>query len=592
MKYLFFAMLLLLQARFAFSQSDNIDLLVQSPDGKTVKLVWFLKNGDPAINGFDIKRKEGLGPWVKLNSAPILPGISAKKKLAIVESDNVELSHLKDKFASMLKSGVLKETDNATYLQELNKNDKEVQDINALMSVDYDVALICGFAYVDHTVTNKTSYQYGLFKQGTDVLLDKVSWNYGEVPDLNLVQEITSRSAPGRNGIDLIWNADNAKMKAAYVAGFNVYRQGIRLNEHPVTAANSMSASEFEWLDKSASSTSPNQYSISATSLFGIEGTIKPYTYNPEEHPASYKKAEVTQITSIGYYFKEGMNVQWTFPKEYERFLKGFYVEKDNMPAGYVPSSKLLPPSDRSYIDKSPSQVSGYIRVRVVAVYNDKTNVPGIEKLYNYFPLREPPRPLNTKIKGSLAEKKFAIKITWDPRINGDSLTDYYTVYMFDPVYNKFNAISEKLSYKTTSFNYTIQHGQAATYRFCVTAISKTRTESLAGDTVAIQVPSFELPEPDLKMTAVMGKAANLEWQYPDIKDLKGFRLFQSDSLIAGETVLNKSAREFTTPVLPPGKNYIFSIKAVSDNGIISRPSQPVQASIPEEKKQPLPDYR
>jgi len=58
--YLLLLFAFLLSAHVAFSQSDNTDLLVQSPDGKTVKLVWFLKSGNPGITGFDIKRKEGL----------------------------------------------------------------------------------------------------------------------------------------------------------------------------------------------------------------------------------------------------------------------------------------------------------------------------------------------------------------------------------------------------------------------------------------------------------------------------------------------------------------------------------------------------
>ena len=54
----FIGILLCIQPLFA--QNENVSLLVQSPDGKTVKLIWVLKNWSSEITGFDIKRKEGL----------------------------------------------------------------------------------------------------------------------------------------------------------------------------------------------------------------------------------------------------------------------------------------------------------------------------------------------------------------------------------------------------------------------------------------------------------------------------------------------------------------------------------------------------
>jgi hypothetical protein len=577
----------------AFAQNDNTDLLVQSPDGKTVKLVWFLKSGNPAITGFDVKRKEGLGQWVKLNTEPILPAISLKKKLSIVESDNTEIGRIRDKQSDLFKQGKLKEINNSNYLAKLNTNDQEISHIAAMISLDYDIALIAGFGYVDHTVSNKTTYEYALFIQGTDILLDKVSWNYGEIPDLNVVHDITSRSTPGKNGITIIWTADPAKMKTGYVAGFNIYRQGIRLNEHPVVAANDKEPAEFSWFDKSAGSSSAMQYSISAGSLFGIEGIIKPYTYNPQDHPASYKQTEVKEITSLGYYFKEGIKVQWSFPKDQEHFLKGFYLEKDNMPEGYQQVSGLLDPSERGYIDKTPSPVTGYIRIRVVAVYNDKTAVPGIEKLYNYFPLREPPRPLGIQAKGVTEDKKFTVKLTWEPKINGDSATDCYVVYLFDQLNSKFTPVPMKGLLKTNNYNYVLQHGVAGTYRFYVTALSRSKAESLPGDTVSIQAPSLDLPQPVVAKAIQDSNRVIIQWQYPDVADLKGFRIYRNDTLLAGEAILGKNLREYTDVGLFFGARYNFTIKAVSDKEIISDMSRPATLllEVPAVKKAAS-DYR
>src|SRR5271156_4743546 len=228
----FFA--ILLSVKLLFAQSENVNLLVQSPDGKTVKLLWFIKNMDNSITGFDIKRKEGLGDWVKLNAEPVLPEISTKNKLAVVESDKSEASRIKARLFQLISEHKLMEIEHNEYLRKLMSDDKDIKEITRMMALDYDIALINGFAYVDHTVTSKTEYQYGLFIQGTNKLLAKVLWNYGEIPDLNMISEITSKATTKAKGIQIIWNADVDKMKSADVAGFNIYRQGIRLNTIPI----------------------------------------------------------------------------------------------------------------------------------------------------------------------------------------------------------------------------------------------------------------------------------------------------------------------------------------------------------------------
>lgn len=562
------------------AQTGNVNLLAQSADGKTVKLVWFFKSWSSDISGFDIKRKEGLQGWVKLNSEPILPAISTKKKLSIVESDKSEEGRLKLKLYKLISSHTLRETDNSTFVQTLSNNSSALLDISNMISRDYDIALLAGFAFIDRTVIRKTNYRYGLFVAGTDKLLAEDTWNYGEIPEMNMVQEITSRATTGKKGIQLIWNADVTKMKAADVAGFNVYREGIRLNSAPILNANDKDISEFTWNDKSANTSEPTEYSISAETVLGIEGIIKPYTYDPADHPEEYKKAEVTDISSPGYYFKEGIVVKWTFPKEYEHFLKGFYVEKNNLPRGYKQVSPLLSPDARVFVDKTPSPATSYIACRVIAVYNDKSEIPGNPRTYSYFPLREPPSPQNVKAKSLHGDKKINIALSWDSPMGGDDLTDYYRVYIAEGQNRQFDPVSES-PVRNTAFSYLVQHGTATTYYFTVTAIGKNKSESLNSDTAAVQIASLDLPAPVVsKSYADSGKAV-IQWQFPEISDLKGFRLFQNNVQIVNENELGKDTREYVTPKLPPGATYNFTLRAISENGVLSDYCAPAPVNIP-----------
>jgi hypothetical protein len=564
------------------AQNERVNLLVQSPDGKNVKLLW-LPNGHTELGNFEIRRKDALQDWVKINRMPVVPGISSRKRLFVVESDKTDVVKLWDKQTSMLKSKKLKETDN-TFLKKLAADDGAVQDLTNIITHDYDLALIYGFGFVDHTVVRKTSYQYGVFLQGSNKPLATATWNYGEIPDLNLVKEITSKSVPGKKGITMTWNADISKMRAAYATGFNIYRMGIRLNEVPIIATNPRDLTEFTWVDRGASSTLMYQYSISAESILGLEGIIKPYIYDPAEHPREYKKVEVATVTPMGFYFKDGINIQWSLPKEYDRYIKELYVEKDNLPDGYKRISQTLPSSARSFRDTTGSPVNSYIRFRVVAVYKDRTIIQGSDRLYNYFPVPAPPTPLSVRTKGIMEDKKYILSLTWDPPMRGDTVTSHYKVYVCEPMSTKFNLAAEKVAVKG-GYRHVIQHGTASLYKFAVASISKQGVESPMSDTVLAQVPSVELPTPGINNTVVAGQNVELKWEYPDIPDVKGFRLFLNQRQIATENELKRNIRSFVTAKLEQGITYSVTMRAVSENGITSDISVPAEISIPKSKK-------
>jgi len=567
------------------AQDDNITLLAQSTDGKAVKLFWIAKHWNNSYTGFDIKRKEGLQNWVKLNTAPVMPGVFTKRKFAASGCNLYDESLLKPKMYKMLKEHTVFEADFNKCLLKLNSDTSELGTMNRMILNDYDIAVIYGFGYIDHSAVKKTAYQYGLFIQGTDIQVAKTTWNYGEIPDLDVVQELTSKALPGTKGINVIWVADTAKMRLNHVAGFNIYRDGIRMNTSRIIAENLSDPSLFNWFDKYVNTTDPAQYSIAAESVFDIEGIIRSYAYDPSEHPAVYKKAQVTDIASNGYYFKEGTAVKWNFPKEYERYIKGFYIEKNNVPAGYTAVSGLLDPVVRSYTDKTASQVNGYIKINVKTLYKDRSVISGTERLYCYLPVTEPLAPQNVKVKSNTSNKLTTLNISWDPAVAGDSLTDYFKVYAFDTQNNKMALISSQ-EIRTSNFDYKLLHGLAGRRKFCVSAVSKTNVESPYSDTVSIETPSVELPAPAIKRVIPDNtNKATIEWQYPEITDLKGFRLFQNGVVIANEKELKKSSRTYLTGNLVEGAPYEYVIQAISETGILSENSGPFHVVVAQTAK-------
>lgn len=564
---------------------NNASILVQSPDGRTVKLMWLVKHWNPGMKGFDIKRMQALGKWEKLNPEPIVPGIKAKKSIFAVDADKLEASRIKDKLYDLLKDHKIAETD-SNFLYELEVDPEALQDMMRRCSRDYDMAMICGFAYTDHTVTSKTEYQYGLFEAGTDLLVASVGWNYGQIPDLDMVRDITSKATISKKGVQLVWNADAAKMRAADVAGFNIYREGIRLNDTPIVVPAGADMPEISWYSRTADASVQHQYGISAETIFGIEGVIRPYRFNPDEHPREYKKAEVTDVNSLGYYFKEGIAIKWSFPKEYQAFIKGFYVEKDNMPEGYKKVSPLLDANSRDYTDATASPVTDYIRFRIVAVYNDRSQVPGRDRVYSYFPVHEPPKPMNIKGVVAAEGKNYVAHLSWDQPMAGDEMTDHYRVYTWDVTNSRLAPAGENVPAKNGTFRYVLPAGSAATYRFCIVAATKGGTESHISDTIYLAVPSAILPKPSLGriIPGNMATAADVEWIYPQVSDLKGFRIFRDGQLVASEAEVHAGMRHLTIP-LDPDATYMFTIQAIAENGVESEISAAVQVAMPKAHK-------
>lgn len=566
------------------AQEGVADLLAQSPDGRTVKLVWLTRHLPAGFNGFDIKRKDGLGQWRTLNAVPLVPGISVKKDLSPFEPDNTDATRIREKLKDLVRVGKLREYDFATFTAKWAAKDKEIQDIMEMAMLDFDISVICGFAYVDHSVTQKMEYQYGLFLHHNGELVDKISWNYGAVPDLDVVREISSRALPGKPGIELSWSVDAGKARGSFIAGYNVYKRGIRLNDRPITAPAAGEAGLISWKDAGANSEDMEQYSISPESLFGIEGFIRTYNYDPAEHPTAYSRSVVTHIASRGFYYRDGIGLSWTFPKDQERFISGFYVEKDNMPDGYKRVSGLLQPGDRSFVDSTGSPVSAPFRMRVVAAYKDRTMYAGTERMYSYFPLIDPPHPQNVAATVVTERRQVMVNVTWDAPMNGDSTTETYAIWCIRHSGERPVLLAGGQPLRTTSYKYVVPPGVSETLRFFVAAGSKLGGESTS-DTVAATTPSTFLPPPSVRATIVATSVAQVQWDFTDVADLAGFRLYRNGTLVADEKVLGRAVREYTVQGLTENTAYSFTVRAVSNRTVVSEASAPASITVPAAKK-------
>ena len=161
MKNLLFITVLTMVFYTGWANKIEAKLIGESQDGKTVKLMLFVKKWDKSLTGFNIKRKTAANEWVTINSEVIVPEISLDKNLQVVENSTEELLRLKSKLKYLLDKGTLQLSDAQSFSNTLSDNNA-LKNLSRSFGQDFDLALISGFGMTDRNILEGTE-QYGLF---------------------------------------------------------------------------------------------------------------------------------------------------------------------------------------------------------------------------------------------------------------------------------------------------------------------------------------------------------------------------------------------------------------------------------------------
>lgn len=574
MKRFYFLLATMILWLGATAQNINAKLICESGDGKTVKLLWFLQSWDNNLQSFDIKRKmNGKGKWEMLNKTPIVPALGLNKNLENVEPDVAEQQRLKEKLQTLIADKKTKEISADVYADKLKTDPKAIQGVAFTIALDYDLALLNGFGVVDRSAEDGNSYEYGLFLSTSKEPVSTCSWKYGAKANLDEVATNFSSDIMIKPfNILLKWNANAEKLKTTQAAGFNVYKKnGIEWTKLNATPVNAPATIDYVFADKTAvNRNNAVTYAIALVSIFGNEGNKTEHIYDPSLHPEEHKAAELGEIKSAGENFKDGFAISWTFPQEYEKYIKGFVIEKNNMPEGYKEVTAVLPANARSYSEKTFSPPASYVSFRVYALYNDAAKIKGNEQLFYYLPVIYAPQPKNVAGKWVKENGKTYIDLTWDKQAKNDTLTDGFQLYASNRFDNKMYWENSVPLIEQSTYRYEVFNNNATQYKFIIAAVSKYKAVGAFSDTVVVQTPTASLPKPVIYPYTVDSAKVTLNWTYPDVADLKGFRVYQNGNLVASEFQLQKGINKFLSPQLQIGATYKFAIRAVTEGGVES----------------------
>ena len=85
------------------------------------------------------------------------------------------------------------------------------------------------------------------------------------------------------------------------------------------------------------------------------------------------------------------------------------------------------------------------------------------------------------------------------------------------------------------------------------------------------EISSYTVDEPN---------RVTVQWKLDDLADVKGFRVFQNGSIVAGEDILKKDTRSFTTASLKDDEKYVYTLQVITQNGLESPVSYPLNVLL------------
>jgi len=463
-------------------------------------------------------------------------------------------------------------------------DEKTLKVVSLMLNSDFDICLIAGFGYVDVNVPKSSEiYEYGLFTvegQGeSDDLVATFNWEHGTSPTIDVPMQGAAKTNKSNKTVDLTWEVDVEKYKNyGILNGFNIFRKEmegdfIKLNDKPIWVSLKEAKSTLYYRDINVDLEKGYVYAAAPNTIFNTNGSfneikVEPVVVIPEITPPKLSAPQ---------YSTNKLQLNWEFDSSKEAFIKGFYIQKKQDQGNLFENiSDLQPVNTRSFdFTNLPAANDNYYHFKVIAIKADGIELWSNRKIYYHKKETKPSVPQN--LKGEINREGESIKLllNWEkPTLNPEAITEYY-LYTSHPNDEKVVKDSSLGKITAESTEYTIHKNSSARYYFAISAVNGNYEESPLSNKIEIVVPSMSLPFIDIWPLAQEGNAITLNWKYSnEIADLAGFRLFQNGELIANESTIDETNRQWVVTNLEPGK-YSFEMMAISESGVESERSKP-----------------
>ena len=542
MKKIIFTIVLLL----SFSvKSQEIKLFGESVNGK-IQLKWMSKKlfND---SSYDILRNDGNGNWQKINSSSII----ASEIISVAE----------------LKSSKNKYTNDKSYKFYIETKNTKEKDVNRQAYADYQLSIGAIF-------DNQLAKHMGIYFQDDNVEAGK-NYSY-KLVDAKSQKEISvlnnikaGEISPAPEKVEINQEKQNVKLtwkNNENFFGYNIYRNGSKINEEPIFANLENNIYSVSYVDQKLPEGNYN-YVIKGITFLNTES--KPsnglnFSVKDLTPPLAVKGTKAERKDNI-------VTISWIQTNDKEVVGYNVLRSDDNGKFYKKITAQPLKINDAKYNDRFEETVSGtfYYKIETIDSNGNSTTSNNVSILVpDHFPPSKPVDLISRVQPGK-------ILLSWKP--NSEKDLAGYRIYrgLKDDDENEMlllNVAPQKEANYTDIFN----EKAGTKFIYKVVAIDNSFNES-PKSSLWVQLPDVIAPQaPVLKEAVIENGKVNLKWDEVLTDKILGYdvyRIYNSkEEKITSQPV---KSNLFSDEVIKRGIIEYF-IKAVDSAKLESKPSNKI----------------
>lgn len=570
------------------SADEDYKIIGEYKDGY-VQLLWWMQEMPDNFEGFEIRKKylnekgSSISDPISITDGNIIkPGIFQREWKLTVKNEK-KITYI-DKYSQKMIDRIKKKEPDFSLISDL-KDKKKFKCFRRGIKHDFNMALLSGFGAIDSWDTNNADaaeYSLYIYRKSMQDIEFKTSFIVYNNLQENISDLVDIKVEKMSNSAKIMWELPVETVDKYSLVSLLIKRSKDGEKDYLPIVKNGIPFGENEgeiykgkFYDPNVEDRKEYDYQLEFKNYFDstfIAGT-ESFTY----HDASQYIPLAPNLISAEKE-EQAIKIKWKFPQKDIANIRKFEVQKCILPGDeYFTIGEVLPYEDYTFNDTDTELYEGVL-YRIVAVGliggNRSSNV--LLKIGSNLP--KPPPPQNFSISHVKQNNRDCISIKWKEQTKEEKEKNPLKGYfLYIDRYDEDEVdLVNSTPMKTNSYVYDIGGKDGRSFNVRLTAVSPEGVESQPVED-KVYIPNQKLPEVKLRRykTNKDGSGITWLWRYPDnVKELKGFRLYQDDVLIADEYAINANSREYTVSGFAEGKSYKFQIQAVSGYGVESKKSK------------------
>jgi hypothetical protein len=564
-KYLLrFIVIALLFSVQSFAQRTGASLRGGGTD-KAMKLYWETYDWPGNLAGFTIKRQsKGNNGWTTLTPQVIYPQVDERnwENLGLTAE---ETKALQETFQRYLAEGKLSRITKDELLQKLQASGGLKSGDRLNMKQDYSVALILGFAYIDHAYKKSEHVRYGLFYVYNDGRESEqpVATFTPESVKITPVIEASVR----RNKITLLWTVKEREYQTAGLFGFNISRKEVKSGKETsltedLIGYQKADNGQLQWIFTDESANASLDYTYSFIPVTILQTELKPVEFKYKA--ALYQRIPVSSIDSIVVVDETALRIYWKTDSLLpdKKRIRELYLEKRNEDTLHFSKIKKLESKNKFFTDTTHLQFGQSYVYRLSVTDTKGKEWYGAPETILYTGVKLPGKPDSLRAEFKMILDKPHVHLTW---VTGKNTHGF--VLLSDE--EGTGKLKENLSVpliKNNELLYEVSGDGGINYQFSIVPVNEKGMRG-EGSTVTCSIPLLSLPLfQSFSATYNKNNLVELSWNYPKGIDLKGFNILVNGNIIATPQDLSIDSRSYTVQlynVEDAKKVNVYQVEAV-----------------------------